>query len=85
MEHMMISVRNLQAFNMAAVLTDLKKKKKNKKKKKQIKTHTMISVSCAQAFNMAAVLTDNNKTNKNTHDDFSQLSTSFRYGRSVDC
>ena len=52
----------------------------------------MISVSCPQAFNMVAVLTDKkqqqqNKKQKNTqkHDDFSQQSTSFPYGRSVDC
>ena len=57
MEHMMISVRNLQAFNMAAVLTDLKKQ--------QQKTHTMISVSCPQAFNMAAILTDKKQQQQN--------------------
>ena len=51
MEHMMISIRNLQAFNMAAVLTHKKLKTKNKTK------NPMISVSKPQAFDMAAVWT----------------------------
>ena len=69
MEHMIISVRNLQAFNMAAVLTD--KNKQTNKQKTPKTTTTMISVSCPQAFNMVAVLTDkkqtNNKTKKQKH------------------